>query len=230
MIKTPTVEELFEAGGHLGHRKDKTDASMKPYIFRIQNRIAIINLDKTQVNLVEALEYISDLANQGKKILFVGTKNQEVAEIIKKGALDSKMPYITQRWIGGLLTNFDNIKKKISHIKKLEQARERKEFEGYTKKERMNIDKEIKEGNRIFGGIKEMNSLPDALIVFDTNHEIIAIKEAAKLSIPVIGINDMNFQRKFIKKFIPINDESRKAMKLLANSFVVAIIEAKKEK
>jgi small subunit ribosomal protein S2 len=229
-MKTPTVEKLFEAGGHLGHRKDKTDASMHPFIFRIQNRISIINLDKTSVLLTEALEYIEDLATHGKTILFVGTKNPELAKNIKNSATEAKMPYVTERWIGGLLTNFKNIKKTIDHIKKLEGGRERKEFEGYTKKERMNIDKEIDEGNRIFGGIKEMVNLPDALIVFDTNNEIIAVKEAGTLQIPVIGINDMRFQKKLVNKFIPINDESKNAMKLLAETFAAAIKEAKKEK
>ncbi|MBU2595431.1 30S ribosomal protein S2 [Patescibacteria group bacterium] len=229
-IKTPTVEELFEAGGHLGHRKDKTDATMHPYIFRIQNRISIINLDKTVVNLSEALEYISDLASHGKTILFVGTKNPEVAKIIKKAAVETKSPYMVERWIGGLLTNFKNVKKKIDHIKKLEIGREKKEFEGYTKKERMEIDKKIEEGLRIFGGIKEMVNLPEAMIVFDTHNEIIAVKEAAKLNIGVIGINDMKYSKKLINKFIPINDESRKATKLLAETFIAAIKEAKKEK
>lgn len=229
-MKTPTVEQLFEAGGHLGHRKDKTDASMHPYIFRIQNRISIINLDKTVVQLTEALEYIEDLATHGKTILFVGTKNPEMAGIIKNSALESKMPYVTERWIGGLLTNFKNIKKTIDHIKKLEEGRAKKEFEGYTKKERMNIDKEIDEGNRIFGGIKEMVNLPDALIVFDTNNEIIAVKEASTLQIPIIGINDMRFQKKLVNKFIPINDESKNAMKLLAETFAAAIKEARREK
>jgi len=229
-MKTPTVEELFEAGGHLGHRKDKTDASMHPFIYRIQNRISVINLDKTLVNLTEALEYISDLASHGKTILFVGTKNPEVAKIIKKGATEAKCPYVVERWIGGLLTNFKNIKKKIDNIKKLEAGREQKEFDAYTKKERMNIDKKIEEGNRIFGGIKDMVNLPDAIIVFDTHNEIIAVKEAVTLNIPVIGINDMKYQKKLIAKFIPINDESKNAMKLLAETFVAAIKEAKKEK
>lgn len=228
MIKTPSVEELFEAGGHLGHRKDKTDASMHPYVFRIQNRISIINLDKTVLELKEALKLIADLSAKGRVILFVGTKNSEMAEIIKKAAIESKMSYVTERWIGGLLTNFGNVKKKIDYIKKLEIGREKKEFEGYTKKERMNIDKKIKEGNRVFGGIKEMNNPPDAMIVFDTNHEIIAVKEAAKLGITVIGINDMKFQKKLVSKFIPINDESKKAMKILAGSFVEAIKQSRK--
>ena len=230
MIKTPSVEELFEAGGHLGHRKDKTDASMHPFIFRIQNRISIINLDKTVESLAEALEYISDLSSHGKTILFIGTKNPEVAEIIKKGATRAKSPYVVERWIGGLLTNFKNVKKKIEEIKKLEVGREKKEFEGYTKKERMNIDKKIETGNKIFGGIKEMPNLPDAMIIFDTNKEIIAVKEAATLGIPVIGINDMKFEKKLIHKFIPVNDESRKIVKLLVSTFIESIKEGKKEK
>lgn len=229
MIKTPTVEELFEAGGHLGHRKDKTDASMHPYIFRIQNRISIINLDQTVINLAEALEYAKEIASKGKAILFVGTKNEELAKIIKEAATEAKMPYVSERWIGGLLTNFKNIKKKIDNIKKLEGGMERKEFEGYTKKERMDIDKKIEEGNRIFGGIKEMVNLPDAMIVFDTHNESIAVLEAATLGIPVIGINDMKYQKRLVNKFIPINDESRNAMKLLAETFVAAIKEAKAE-
>ena len=222
-LQTPSVEELFEAGGHLGHRKDKTDASMHPFIFRVQNRISIINLDKTIENLAEALEYISDLSSKGKIILFIGTKNPEVAGIIKKAAVKAKSPYVVERWIGGLLTNFKNVKKKIDEIKKLEAGREKKEFEGYTKKERMNIDKQIETGNKVFGGIKEMPNLPDAMIIFDTNKEIIAVKEAATLNIPVVGINDMKFEKKLIAKFIPVNDESKKAMKLLAGAFVAAI-------
>lgn len=229
-IKTPTVEQLFEAGGHLGHRKDKTDASMHPYIFRIQSRISVIDLDKTAVNLADSLEYVADLARTGKTILFVGTKNAELSEIIKRAAIEAKSPYVVVRWIGGLLTNFKNIKKKIDNLKKLEIGREKKEFGGYTKKERMGIDRQIENGNKIFGGIKEMNNLPEAMIIFDTNKEIIAVKEAAKLGIVVIGINDMNCQEKLVSKFIPINDESRKAMKLLADSFVSAIKEQKKEK
>ena len=227
-MKTPTVEELFEAGGHLGHRKDKTDASLHPYIFRIQNRISIINLDKTVASIVEALEYISDLSSKGKTILYVGTKNPEVAEIIKKGAVRAKSPYVVERWIGGLLTNFKNVKIKIDEIIKLETGREKKEFEGYTKKERMNIDKKIETGNKVFGGIKEMVGLPDAMIIFDTNKEIIAVKEAATLGIPVVGINDMKFEKKLIHKFIPVNDESKKTIKLLTEVFVEAIKDSKK--
>lgn len=229
-FKTPIVEQLFEAGGHLGHRKDKTDASMHPFIFRIQNRISIINLDKTVVNIAEALEFISDLSSKGKTILYVGTKNPEIAEIIKKGATKAKSPYVVERWIGGLLTNFKNVKIKIDEIKKLEAGRAKKEFEGYTKKERMNIDKEIETGDRVFGGIKEMPNLPEAMIIFDTNHEIIAVKEAATLGIPVIGINDMKFEKKLIHKFIPVNDESKKVAKLLIETFAGVIKEAKKEK
>lgn len=229
-MKTPTVEQLFEAGGHLGHRKDKTDASMHPYIFRIQNRISIINLDKTAASIAEALEFISDLSSKGKTILFVGTKNPEIAEIIKKEAAKAKSPYVVERWIGGLLTNFKNVKTKIDEIKKLEAGRAKKEFEGYTKKERMNIDKEIETGNRVFGGIKEMTNLPETMIIFDTNHEIIATKEAATLGIPVIGINDMKFEKKLIAKFIPVNDESKKVAKLLMETFAGIIKEVKKEK
>jgi small subunit ribosomal protein S2 len=229
MVKTPTVEQLFEAGGHLGHRKDKTDPSVTPYVYRIQNRISLLNLDKTVEELASALEYAEDLASHGKVILFVGTKKQ-LKEIIEKSAIDAKMPYMCERWIGGFLTNFDNIKKGIEHIKKLERGMANKEFEGLTKKERNDIDKEIKDGNRIWGGIKEMNKIPDAMLVFDTNNEIIAVKEAKRLGLKVIGINDMNFQHNLIDKFVPINDESRRAMEVVAKAFAEAIKEGTKGK
>jgi len=225
-MATPTLEKLFDAGAHLGHRKDKTDPKVRPFVYRVQNRICLINLDKTLEKLDEALAYVSELSSKGKIILFVGTKSQ-IKSIIEESAKSVEMPYVINRWIGGTLTNFENIKRKIKELKKLEKEMAEKKLEGLTKKEKLNINKKIEQENKLFAGIKEIERLPDALLVFDTTKEKIAVAEAAKLKIPIIGINDMTYNEKAITKFVPMNDESRRAVELVASSFVGAI---KKEK
>lgn len=225
--KSPTKEELFKAGAYLGHKKDKTSPTVSNFVYRVQSGVSIINLDKTEEKLEEALEFIKGIAEKKQTILFVGTKNQ-IKEVVKKEALACQMPYVTERWIGGTLTNFKNVRKNVDRIQKLEEDLKSKKFEGLTKKEKKNLSEEVKGGNKLYGGIKEMRKLPGAIIAFDANKEKIAVLEAKNAGVKVVGLNDMEFDKSSIDKFVPINDESRKTMEIVAKAFVDVIKQSKK--
>jgi small subunit ribosomal protein S2 len=220
------MKELLEAGVHFGHQVRRWNPKMKEYIFGERNGIYIIDLQKTQRMFKEAMRFISTLAGEGtnKTVLFVGTKRQ-AQDAIKEEALRCNQFYINQRWLGGLLTNFQTIQKSIKRYKEIEAMQADGRIEQYAKKERLEIERERLALEKNFAGIKEMRRLPDAIFIIDTNKEEIAVKEANKLAIPVVAIVDTNCSPEGVDYIIPGNDDALRAVRLFASRIADAIVE-----
>jgi small subunit ribosomal protein S2 len=186
-INNERIDEMFKVGAHFGYSKTRRHASVAPYIFGVKNRVEIVNLEKTDDLLSKALEFVAILAKEGKQILFVGGKN-EARQSLKIAAESAGMPFVDGRWIGGTLTNFPEIKKRLMKLEDLVSQKEKGELTKYTKKERLMIDREIDNLDRFFSGILSMKDLPKALVVVDPKKEIIAVTEARKMKIPVIAL------------------------------------------
>ncbi|MEI6528188.1 MAG: 30S ribosomal protein S2 [bacterium] len=187
-VNKERVEEMFKAGAHFGYSKSRRHASIAPYIFGVKNKVEIIDLEKTDEMLEKALNFVSTLAKEGKQILFVGGKN-EAKDAIKISSFAVDMPVVAGRWIGGTLTNFSEVKKRIAKLDELTKQKEKGELLAkYTKKERMVIDKEIENLTRFFSGLSSMRDLPKALFVIDAKKEITAVTEAKKMKVPVIAL------------------------------------------
>lgn len=215
----PSLEEMLEAGVHFGHRTSKWDAKMKPYIHTVRNNVHIIDLEKTEEKLKQALEFIHKIKGKKGIIIFVGTK-VAAGEITKKTAEEVKMPYVIERWIGGTLTNFSVISKRLEYIRNLEEKKKTGELKKYTKKEQHDFDIEIKKLNQQFGGIKEITKLPDALFVIDTYKEKSAVKEAKMKGIPVIGLCDTNADPTIVDYPIPVNDDAISSLRLILGTII----------
>jgi small subunit ribosomal protein S2 len=220
------MKELLEAGVHFGHQVRRWNPKMKEYIFGERNGIYIIDLQKTQRMFKEAIRFISSLSGEGtnKTILFVGTKRQ-AQDAIKEEAVRCNQFYINQRWLGGLLTNFQTIQKSIKRYKDIEAMQADGRIEQYAKKERLEIERERLALEKNFSGIKEMRRLPDAIFIIDTNKEEIAVKEANKLDIPVVAIVDTNCSPEGVTYVIPGNDDALRAVRLFASRIADAILE-----
>jgi small subunit ribosomal protein S2 len=214
--------EMAKAGMHFGQRVSSTHPKMLPYILGIRNAIHIIDLEKTLPKLREALEFIKKLAEEEKILLLVGTKVQ-LKDIIKETAEACGMPYVTERWLGGTFTNFPVITKRIEYFKELERKRAEGEFERYTKKERMKIDKELRRLQEKFEGIKELSKLPDAVFVCDMKKDHGAVKEARMKNIPVIAICDTNTDPTSVEYPIPANDDAISSVKYILEKVRQAI-------
>lgn len=227
MTKTPSLEELLKAGAHFGHRTNRWHPKMKQFIFTSKNGIYIIDLKKTQEKLEEALEFMTKLVAEGKSILFVGTKNQ-VSEPMKKMAIAATQPYIVGKWLGGYLTNFAIVKKSVKKYLDLIEKREGGKLEKYTKKERLDFDREIKKLELRVGGLASLNKLPDALFVWDIKEEETAIKEAQQKNIPIIAICDTNVNPDEVTYPIPANDDATKTIQLMLDCIEETLITAKK--
>ncbi len=225
-MATVTMKELLEAGVHFGHQVRRWNPKMKEYIFGERNGIYIIDLQKTQRMFKEAIRFISSLSGEGtnKTILFVGTKRQ-AQDAIKEEAVRCNQFYINQRWLGGLLTNFQTIQKSIKRYKDIEAMQADGRIEQYAKKERLEIERERLALEKNFSGIKEMRRLPDAIFIIDTNKEEIAVKEANKLDIPVVAIVDTNCSPEGVTYVIPGNDDALRAVRLFASRIADAILE-----
>ena len=219
---TPSIEEMLKAGVHFGHRTSKWNAKMKEYIHTTRNNVHIIDLEKTEIKLKKALKFIHEIKEGNGKIILVGTKIA-AKEITKEIAEEVKMPYIIERWIGGTLTNFEVISKRLEYMRNLEERKKTGELKKYTKKEQHDFDIEIQKLNRCFGGIKEMTKLPEALFVIDTHKEKLAIKEARTNGIPVIGLCDTNADPTIIDYPIPVNDDAISSLKLILGLIVKVI-------
>lgn len=227
MSKTIDMKELLEAGAHFGHKTSRWHPKMAPYIHSKRQDTHIINLEKTVAGLEEALALTKKIAKDGKKILFVGTKKQLKA-IIKEAAESVDMPYVTERWVGGTLTNVETVNRQIKKVKDLERRMKTGELEArYSKLEVQRFQEEIAVLNTRYGGIKDMTEQPAAIIVTDACEDKNAIKEAKTLHIPVIAICDTNVDPTDIDVIIPANDDSTKAEKLILDYFVEAIKSAK---
>jgi len=220
------MKQLLEAGVHFGHQTRRWDPKMAEYIFQARNGIHIIDLQKTSKKLDEAYAFLKEQVEEGKTVLFVGTKKQ-AQECVKEAALKCGMYYVDQRWLGGMLTNFDTIQKRIQRLKDLEAMEQDGTFEVLPKKEVILLKKEMEKLERNLGGIKEMDKLPGVIFLVDPKKERIAILEAKKLNIPVIGLVDTNCNPEELDYPIPGNDDAIRAVKLIADVMSNAVIEGK---
>jgi small subunit ribosomal protein S2 len=221
-----SMKQLLEAGVHFGHQTRRWNPKMKKYIFTERNGIYIIDLQKTVKKFEEAYNFVKELADNGGKMLFVGTKKQ-AQDSVKEEAERSGMYYVNQRWLGGTLTNFETIQKRIARLKDIERMSEDGTFEVLPKKEVVQLKKEQERLEKFLGGIKDMKGLPDALFIIDPRKERIAVAEAHKLNIPIVGIVDTNCDPDEIDYVIPANDDAIRAVKLITAKIADAILEAK---
>lgn len=220
------MKQLLEAGVHFGHQTRRWDPRMAEYIFQARNGIHIIDLQKASKKIDEAYEFIKEQVEEGKTVLFVGTKKQ-AQECMKEAAIKSGMFYVDQRWLGGMLTNFDTIQKRIQRLKDLETMEQDGTFDVLPKKEVIILKKEMEKLEKNLGGIKEMDKLPGVIFLVDPKKERIAILEAKKLGIPTVGIVDTNCNPEDLDYPIPGNDDAIRAVKLIADVMANAVIEGK---
>jgi len=221
-----SMKQLLEAGVHFGHQTRRWNPKMKKYIFTERNGIYIIDLQKTVKKINEAYNFVRDLSANGGTVLFVGTKKQ-AQESVREEAIRSGMYYVNQRWLGGTLTNFQTIHKRINRLKQIEKMEEDGTFEVLPKKETVELIKEKDRLVKFLGGIKDMKRIPDAMFVVDPRKERIAIAEGIKLNIPIVGIVDTNCDPDEIDYVIPANDDAIRAVKLLTSKMADAVIEGR---
>jgi len=218
------VEQLVMAGAHFGHLTSRWNPKMRPYIFMEKNGIYIIDLNKTIRMLDNALAAISKITASGEQVLFVGTKKQ-ARDLMRDEATRSGMPYVNERWLGGMLTNFSTIRKSIKKLETLEKKAVDGTYENITKKERLMLDKQKEKLERNLSGIRTMKRLPGAVFIVDTLQEDIAVREAAKLGIPIFAIIDTNADPDEVDYPIPANDDAYKSIGLVTKTFTDAVIE-----
>ena len=223
-----TMRQMLEAGVHFGHQTRFWNPKMAPYIFGHRNKIHIINLEKTLSKYQEAMAFVRKLSAKKGNILFVSTKRQ-AREIIAEEAVRAGMPFVDERWLGGMLTNFKTVKLSIKRLKDLEAMSIDGSFEKMSKKEALMAQREMDKLKKSIGGIKDMAGLPDALFVVDVGYHKIAITEAGKLGIPVIGVVDTNHSPEGVNYLIPGNDDSSRAIRLYARGVTDAILEGRNE-
>jgi small subunit ribosomal protein S2 len=220
---TVNMKELLEAGSHFGHQTKRWNPKMKDYIFGERNGIYIIDLQKTQKLFQEALQYVEELSARGGNIMFVGTKRQ-AQDAIREEAQRCGSPFVTERWLGGLLTNFVTIRKSLDRLKDLEAVATDGRAERLTKKELARFEKERVRLEKNLQGLKTMKTIPDAVFVIDTRKEAIAVKEARKLKIPVVGVVDTNCDPDEVDYVIPANDDALRAIRLFAGRIADAVL------
>ncbi len=220
------MKQLLEAGVHFGHQTKRWDPKMAEYIYQARNGIHIIDLQKTSKKIDEAYKFMKDVAEEGKTILFVGTKKQ-AQECVKDAAIKSNMFYVDQRWLGGMLTNFKTIKTRIARLNKLEEMENDGTFEVLPKKEVAALKNEKEKLEKNLGGIRDMKEMPGAMFVVDPKNERIAVLEAKKLNIPIIGLVDTNCNPEDVDYPIPGNDDAIRAVKLITDVMANAIIEGR---
>jgi len=220
------AEQMAQAGLHFGHRTSRIHPKMKPYIFAVRNGVHLIDLEKTAEKFKEALEFLKELASEGKTLLLVGTKIQ-IKDLVKETAKDCSLPYVTERWLGGTFTNFSVFKKRIEYFKELEKKKKEGELEKYTKKERANIDKELADLETKFGGIKDLEKLPDAVFVFDMKKDELAVKESRAKGVKVVGVSDTNIDPTQADYPVPANDDAISSVKYILDKLREVILKAK---
>jgi small subunit ribosomal protein S2 len=223
-LATITMKELLEAGVHFGHQTKRWNPKMKEYIFGERNGIYIIDLQKTLKMFKDASKYVTDLCASGKTVLFVGTKRQ-AQDAVAEEATRAGMPYINQRWLGGLLTNWVTVQKSVKRLQELDEMATDGRYELLTKKEVIKLERERKHLQANLAGIKNMKRLPDALFIVDSNNEAIAVKEARKLGIPVVAVVDTNCDPTVVDYVIPGNDDALRAIRLFTSKISDSAIE-----
>jgi len=226
MTKIPDVLEMLKAGVHFGHQSSRWHPKMEPYIFGIRNGVHIIDLEKTVQKLAEAQEFIKKVVSRNGTILFLGTKRQ-VKPVLEREAKRCGMPYISERWIGGFLTNFSIVIKLAKKYKDLVKKRDAGELNKYTKKEQLEFEKEIAKLESMVYGIKDLEKIPDVIFIWDVKTEQTAVKEAKSRQVPIIGICDTNTNPGGIDYVIPCNDDASKAIDLIMTYIADCVIEAR---
>lgn len=224
-----TYQELLDAGVHFGHLKRKWHPKMAPYIFMEKNDIHIIDLNKTQVKLEEAASAIKSIVKSGRKVLFVATKKQ-AKEIIESEAKRLNMPFVTERWLGGMLTNFSTVRKSIKKMSNIDKMEQNGTMQTLSKKERLMVAREREKLQRVLGGIEDLTRLPAALFIIDIKNEHIAVKEAQKLNIPTIAMVDTNSDPTLVDFPIPSNDDATKSITLVSQVIMKAVEEGLQER
>ena len=223
-----TMKDMLDAGVHFGHQTQRWNPKMKPYVFTARGGIHIIDLHKSVASARTAADFVKEVAGRGGKLIFVGTKKQAV-EPIQEAAKRCGQFYVTKRWLGGMLTNFQTIKASIDRLRRIDQMREKGELEYYSKKERSSIEKEYLRLTEYLDGIRDMKDAPALMFVVDLNKEHIAVSEARRLGIPVVGIADTNVDPELIEYPIPGNDDAIRSIKLFSNLVADAYLEGAKE-
>ncbi|MGA0026442.1 MAG: 30S ribosomal protein S2 [Steroidobacteraceae bacterium] len=221
-----TMRQMLEAGVHFGHQTRFWNPKMGPYLFGERNRIHIINLEKTLPLYNEAAAFVKSVASDGGRVLFVGTK-RSARDAVKEEAARAGMPYVNQRWLGGMLTNFKTIRQSIKRLQEIEELRDSGALDRRGKKEAQGLRRELDKLERSLGGIKDMPGLPDVLFVIDVGHEQIALSEARKLGIPVVAVVDSNCSPEGVDYMIPGNDDAMKAIRLYAAGIADAVLEGR---
>jgi small subunit ribosomal protein S2 len=221
-----TLQQLLMAGSHFGHLTRRWNPKMKPYIFMEKNGIYILDLNKTLANLKKASAAITQFVQSGEKLLFIGTKRQ-AKDIVRIEAERCNMPYVTERWLGGTLTNFSTIKKSIKHLKNLDKMATDGTYDRLTKKEILQVEREKEKLEKNLGGIKDMPKLPGAVFIVDTKQETIAVAEARKLGIPIFGMVDTNADPDPVNHPIPANDDAFKSISLIVHCIADSVLESR---
>ena len=223
-----TMRQMLEAGVHFGHQTRFWNPRMAPYIFGQRNKIHIVNLEKTMVKYNEAMDFVRKLAANRGNIMFVSTKRQ-AREIIAEEAQRAGMPFVDERWLGGMLTNFKTVKQSIKRLKEVEAMMEDGSVERLSKREALTVRRELEKLRKSIGGIKDMGGLPDALFIIDVGYHKIAITEAKKLGIPVVAVVDTNHSPDGVDYVIPGNDDSSRAIRLYARGMADAVLQGRSQ-
>ena len=221
-----SLEELLETGCHFGHQGRRWNPKMKPYIYAKKEGVHIFDLEKTAAGLARAMVFVRDLVSEGKKIVFVGTKRQ-AAPIIAEEAVKAGLPFINMRWLGGTITNWEQIKKGITRLSELETKKQKGELKKYTKKENVLFNREIDKLNRFVGGLRSLTDLPAAIFVVDVKKEIAAVREARKTGISVVALVDSNTDPDLVDYVIPANDDAVRSIKLIVSKLAQAAQDGK---
>lgn len=229
MAKKLELKELLEAGAHFGHQTHKWNPKMKPYVFGERNGIYVIDLQQTLPMAEKAYDFIKKTVSNGKSVLFVGTKRQ-ASDVVQKAAEECGAFHVTNRWLGGMLTNYKTISLSIDKLRKVEKMKENGDFKLLTKKEQSKVEKDVAKLERNLGGIKNMRKLPGAVVIVDPNNERIAVQEANKLNIPVIAVTDTNCDPAGIDFIVPGNDDAIKSITIFSEYFSQAVSEGGKGK
>jgi small subunit ribosomal protein S2 len=227
MPNIPSLLEMLQSGVHFGHQKSRWHPKMEPYLYGVRNGVHVIDLDKTVEALETTLEYVKTLTSKGKVILFVGTKRQ-AREVIKAAAESCGMPFLTERWIGGLITNFDEFKRRMKKYKGLKEMFATGEIEKYTKKEQTSFKKEVEKMDRYLLGLTNLEKVPDAIYIADLRVEKTALMEAQRVKVPMIAVCDSNVDPTKVDYPIPANDDAVNSIKLVATLIAEAVNEGKK--
>ena len=222
------IEEMAKAGLHFGHKKASVHPNMNPYLYGLRGSVYLIDLEKTKEKFEKVLDVIDNLVSNNKKILIVGTKIQ-AKELVKEFAIECELPYVDERWIGGTFTNFDVIRKRVNHFKKLKEDKESGVFDDYTKKELSGINKDLKIFERRFGGIKSLDKIPEAVFIFSMKKDMITVKESRDKEVTIIGVADADFNPALADYFIPANDDSITSIKYVLEKVKKVILDAKKK-